>query len=124
MKRNQPVLETRHPVRNRTRFDFARHLTIKGTHASLVKRSLIRASCRRSRRNRNPLRVSGDRSVVGSEDYDSVLGQAEFLDQIEHPANVGIHPRDHGGIGGSGGSASIAVTLMAAERRIVPFLGQ
>ena len=127
MKRNQPVLKTRHPVRNRTRFDFARPLDDQGhPYASLVKRSLESAQVADTLEEIViHFKFQVCRSVVGSEDYDSVLGQAEFLDQIEHPANVGIHPRDHGGIGGSGGEVrGIAITLMAAERRIVPFLGQ
>ena len=62
-------------------------------------------------------------AVVGREYDDRVLGESKFVDEVEHAADVAVHPRDHRGVRGARGEVRcVAVALGPGERRVVPFL--
>ena len=64
-------------------------------------------------------------AVVGGEDDDRVVGQVEFLEQVEDAADVGVEPGDHRRISGPGSEVrGVTATFQLGERRVLPLQGQ
>ncbi len=64
-------------------------------------------------------------AVVRGKHHDGIFGQAQFLDQIQDAADVGVHSGNHGGISGTRSKVRcITITLVPGKRRIIPFLSQ
>ena len=62
-------------------------------------------------------------AVVGREHNDRVFVEAKFVDEVEHAADVAIHPRDHRGVRGARGEVRrVAVAAGPGEWRVVPLL--
>ena len=64
-------------------------------------------------------------TVVRGKHYDGILGQAQFLYQVQDTTDVGVHPCNHGGIGGPRSKMrGVTIPLAPGKRWVVPFLSQ